>query len=67
MEVEVDGRPEDVSNPCAIVLLWLEKPLGIFEQDHCAERGAVYRVCVSSVREGFRSIDDIPAAGEPTR
>ena len=33
LEVEVDGRPEDVGDPCTIVLLRLKEPLGIFEHD----------------------------------
>jgi hypothetical protein len=31
LEVEVDGRPEDVGDPCPIVLFRLKEPLGIFE------------------------------------
>ena len=54
MQVEVDGGPEDVGDPRAIVLLRLEKPLGIFDQDQCAEWGPVYRVCESSFREELR-------------
>jgi len=41
LEVEVDGRPEDVGDPCAVVLLWLKEPLSIFEKDYRTERGAV--------------------------
>lgn len=33
LEVEVDRRPEDVGDPCTVVLLRLKKPLGIFEHD----------------------------------
>jgi len=51
LEVEVDGRPEDVGDPRAIVLLRLQKPLGIFYQNQCAKRGAIYHVCASSFRE----------------
>ena len=42
LEVEVDGRPEDVGNPCSIVLLRLKEPLSIFEKDYRTERGAVW-------------------------
>jgi len=41
LEVDVDGRPEDVGDPCTIVLLRLKEPLGIFEQDYRTERGSV--------------------------
>jgi hypothetical protein len=34
LEVEVDGRPEDVGDPRTVVLLRLEEPLGIFEEDY---------------------------------
>lgn len=44
LEVEVDGRPENVGDPRAILLLRLEEPLGILDQDQCTERGAIYRV-----------------------
>jgi hypothetical protein len=33
LEVEIDGRPEDVGDPCTVVLLRLKEPLGIFEHD----------------------------------
>ena len=45
LQVEVDGGPEDIGDPCAIVLLRLEKPLSIFDQDQCAEWGPIYHVC----------------------
>jgi hypothetical protein len=41
LEVEVDGRPEDVGDPGTIVLLRLKEPLGIFEHDQRTEWGAV--------------------------
>jgi hypothetical protein len=33
LEVEVDGRPEDIGDPGAIMLLRLKKPLSILDQD----------------------------------
>jgi hypothetical protein len=54
LEVEVDGRPEDVGDPRAVILLRLEKPLGIFYQHQCAERGAIYHVCAFQLPREIR-------------
>lgn len=43
LEVEVDGRPKVVGDPRPVLLLRSKKPLGILDQDQCAERGAIYR------------------------
>jgi hypothetical protein len=42
LEVEVDHRPQDVSDPRAIFLFGLDQPFGEFDQDIDAERRAVY-------------------------
>jgi hypothetical protein len=31
LEVEVDGRPENVGDPCTVILLWSKKPIGILK------------------------------------
>ena len=41
-EIEVDGRPEDVGDPRAIVLFRSKEPLSIFNQDDSAERWPIY-------------------------
>jgi hypothetical protein len=41
LKVEVNGRPEDVSDPRAVLLFRSKKPLGIFDQDKCTERRAI--------------------------
>ena len=67
-EVEVDGRPEDIGDPGAVFLLWLNKPLGILDQDQRAERGSIYHLAVDiQILEGGRIGKVLPAAGEPTR
>ena len=45
-EVEVDSRPEDIGDPGAIMLLRLNKPLGVLDQDQRAERGTIYHLVV---------------------
>jgi hypothetical protein len=42
LEVKVDHRPQDVSDPGAIVLFGLEQPFGEFDQIGDTERRAVY-------------------------
>jgi hypothetical protein len=54
-EVEVDGRPEDIGDPGAIMLLRLKKPLSILDQDQRAERGTIYNLVVDlQILEGGR-------------
>jgi hypothetical protein len=42
LQVEIDHRPKDVLNPCAIFLFRLDQPLGEFEQDVDAEGWTIY-------------------------
>jgi hypothetical protein len=64
LEVEVNDRPQDVSDPCAIVLFGLNQPLRILEKDIRAEGRAI---CTSLRTNSKTKNMDVPAAGEPMR
>jgi hypothetical protein len=42
LKVEVNVRPQCVGDPCAVLLLGLDEPFGIFEQDIGAEGRSVF-------------------------
>lgn len=51
LEVGVDSRPQDVSNPSAVVLLRFGEPLSKLYEDHSARRR---RICTISQTQVLR-------------
>ena len=54
LEVGVDSRPQDVSNPSAVVLLRFGEPLSKLYEDHSARRR---RICTVSQTQVLRLIN----------
>ena len=53
LKVEVDGRPENIGDPCPIVLFRSKKPLGILNQSYSSKRWPIYRIGLSKGETGI--------------
>ena len=67
LEVEVDGRPQEVNHPSTIVLFRFDEPLSILDIDDCTKSCPIF--IPHSVNRGRCELlkRDSPAAGDPNR
>jgi len=66
LKVKIDGRPEHIGDPCAIVLFGFKEPLSILNQYRGTERRSIWENLIKTPRYLMEG-DVAPAAGDPGR
>jgi len=66
LKVKIDGRPEHIGNPGAIVLFGFKEPLSILNQYRRTERRPICENLIKTLRYLMEG-DVAPAAGDPGR